>query len=272
MYRGLVSIGAINKGDTAPMNEYMQIIASTNQKQVELLGKVDSGVNEKMALGIANLSTSFNNPAVLKNVMSSIQGGLEKPASPQMEALQFAALSRINPKASLFQMQKMRERPTLEYAKSLLGMLSGASYNEENFAQNIMGGFDVSANIASDIATGFRTKGLEGVDFSKIKGLDIEGGAEKTSAAMNIKVASSKTDNIFADYGDILAQKTEEVIVEFKKWITGATEKMETVLTEADKINKENVDAFGVAVDKFKTGVIDYKTFSGTYNPLLPKI
>jgi len=156
----LRSTGVSTGDDLSAVSEYLQILTELGQEQVMRLGRVDSGINTKMIAAIANLDETFQNPDVLKGVLSSVQAGLMQARTPQVEALQFAALSRLRPNANLFDLELIREAPfaegNTEYLSEFLKTLRGTSGTDENFFRNIRSTLNLpSLNLAQTFGRAF---------------------------------------------------------------------------------------------------------------------
>lgn len=257
MTAGLEKTGAISKGDYSLVPEYLRILAQTSQEQLNTLGKVDVGVNEKMVLGLSQLDESFKNPDVLQGVLNSIRGGLTNAATPQAEALQYSVLSKMNPNASWFDIQKMREQPSPEYLKSVLGELQRMSggVNDEYFT-NIMGMFNTSASIAEKIGMG----DLEAFDqlLPSGKGIKKQLPGRTAGATSTIEEANAKFQNTFAEAGDMLVTKIDGYIKELQTWLSENKETNEKALTFIEALMKYGTPA-GLSVviaDKVTKGAL----------------
>ena len=82
-----------------------------NQRQLLLTGQTNSILNSDIVQNIVKLDNRLQDPTILNQVIQGIQGGLSRPSTPQVEALQYYTLSRINPNANLWEMNLMREDP-----------------------------------------------------------------------------------------------------------------------------------------------------------------
>jgi hypothetical protein len=197
---GLKSTGAMGGSDLAALPEYLQILTSLGQEQISTLGKIDMGVNQKLVVGLSTLDDSFKNPDVLRTVIESVKGGLSGATTPQMEALQYSVLSRMNPGSSFVELQEMREVPSLEYFQAMMEQLRGMSANEEQLVLNVQAAFGGKIGMARKIAEGKITD----VDFTG-KGIkDLKGRGR--GATPELTKSEKEFENTFALTGDKLVK------------------------------------------------------------------
>lgn len=169
--RGLQGIGAIEGQDMSLLGEYLPILVNLQQEQVKLTGETNNEIATKLVTGIASLDESFRNPNVLKNLLPSILAGARTPSTPQVEALQFRALSKLNPGMNLMELEAQRENPTLNYIEDLFTSLRSVSPNQEMFARNIRGTFGLTSTMAIKAARGFGQEGFNLGDFANEAGI-----------------------------------------------------------------------------------------------------
>jgi len=148
--------GMARGNDFSLLGENLQLLVSISQKQLEELGEVNVGVNSKMMQAFATLDTSLKNPDVLRNVFQKIYDGLQQQRTPQMEALAYQALSQVNPQATVYQLQMMKEQPFAEqnqqYLPNLMKIIQQVSGNNaEMFAENFSQFFNTSKTMAAKI-------------------------------------------------------------------------------------------------------------------------
>jgi len=171
---GLRGIGAMEGTDISLLGEYLPILINLQREQLQVTGEVKEGISTDLVAGIASLDDTFKNPDVLKNVLPQIMGGMRNPSTPQVQALQYSILSRLNPNASLTDLQMAQENPTVQQFQATMGRLKGMSGgNRDVLVQNIKGMFGVSATMANRIAGGeidvSEFAGKEGkIDFKRL--------------------------------------------------------------------------------------------------------
>lgn len=90
--------------------EYLKILTEIGQQQLKETGEINQGVNTKMIAALAQ-SSKFQNPEILRTVVSSLYSGFQSAKTPQVEALQFQALSRVMPGAKLWDLELVQENP-----------------------------------------------------------------------------------------------------------------------------------------------------------------
>lgn len=152
--------GRINSKEVRGYAEdYLKILVELNQKQLEVTGQTNTFLNSYVIEGIAGLSKKFEDPTILNKVVTGIYGGLTQAVSPQVEALQYYALSKENPNASIWDMQLMREDPFGEkskgyFANFLEALLATGNDNDAKF--NIQSVFGLSAHQTEELVNGIR--------------------------------------------------------------------------------------------------------------------
>ena len=213
--RALRDSGAIKGSNYSLLPEFLQTLTSLGQQQLETLGEVNQGVNIKMVAGISNLDESFKKPDVLRGVVNNLQGGLTQGQNPQTEALQYSVLSRINPNASLFELQKMREKGLSQedYAQDYLTQLQDISGgSNERFFMNIMSAFGTSASVAEDIGTGFQEGKLKEVLDKSFETGDVGLQGRAASSAPEIVQSTAKFTAQFQQTGKDLVDGMSQII------------------------------------------------------------
>lgn len=237
LVRGLQGVGAIQGQDMSLLGEYLPILVNLQREQVKLTGETNDVMATKLVTGIASLDESFKNPDVLRGVMSSIIGGARTPTTPQVEALQFRALSRLkgNEGMSLLELEAQREDPTnIKYIESLFEQLQGVSPNKEIFARNLKGTFGLSASLALKAAESYGKKGFDLRDFSGEVGLlTPEKRAELATGELKAGTA------LFTEKFETVGQGLIDVIQE----LAGLARKMPEGLEILSKVIKSDTEA-----------------------------
>lgn len=155
------TITNLNKNEEqtrAYLGEYLSILVDVNKEQLNTIGSVDSGINTKMIASLTQLGKEYENPEFLRGVVMSVRQGLTQAQTPQVEALQYAALSKIAPGASLWEMRKMMEDPfgedSQKYLPEFLKSLISISGSKEDAYLNVQSVFGVSGKVAEDLVEG----------------------------------------------------------------------------------------------------------------------
>jgi len=209
--RGLQAIGAMDQ-DTSLLGEYLPLLINIQQEQLKVAGETNNEIATNLVAGIASLDESFKNPDVLRGVLPALMQGFKAPSSPQMEALQFRALSAANPNASLLDLEEMRENPTLKGIGGYLNQLRSVSANKEVFARNIRGSFaGLSTSQARKIAGGFGEDGFDLGDYSGQLGItNLKGRA--IGATGTLDAASANFTQMFETGGQALTNAIDKFI------------------------------------------------------------
>lgn len=162
--------GLSNQEASIRIPEYLKLLTELGQKQVQLLGKVDLKQDTQI---ITSLSKVFANPDVLRTVVTGLDEGLKKSASPQVEALQLQVLQRINPGATLWELEKMKEKGAMqkdylpEMLRSLMKVSGG---NIEDMSRNISNIFfdGMSKSLSEKLVRAFIVAENKGRKFTEV--------------------------------------------------------------------------------------------------------
>lgn len=227
----LRSTGAITGQNLALLPEYLEQLVSLGRDQLATSGRIDSGINVKTVAAISGLDETFKSPTVLGGMMSSIQGGLSQAPTQISGAMQLSALSRMNPGASLWGLEKMRENPLAQgtgYLQSMLSTLQQASGgNEEMFFRNIFAqGLAPSRTMAERLGRGFQQGNLQDVVDAGGLGMNLETRAQE--ATPELRRATVAVENRMAEAGDFLVKKIDKML-----------DKVNSVFTENANIMKQ---------------------------------
>ena len=195
-----------NQDETrAYLGEYLSILVDVNKEQLNTIGSVDSGVNTKMIASLTQLGKEYQNPEFLRGVVMSVRQGLTQAQTPQVEALQYAALSRIAPGASLWEMRKMMEDPfggdSQKYLPEFLKSLIDISGSKEDAYFNVQSAFGVSGKVAEDLVKN-AGKLKTPSQIASVAGFDLK--QESLDATGVLKAATANTDNFFQQNGEKL--------------------------------------------------------------------
>lgn len=227
----LRSTGAITGQNLSLLPEYLEQLVGLGRDQLAISGRIDSGINVKTVAAISGLDETFKSPTVLGGMMSSIQGGLSQAPTQISGAMQLSALSRMNPGASLWELEKMRENPLAQgtgYLQSMLSTLQQASGgNEEMFFRNIFAqGLAPSRTMAERLGRGFQQGNLQDVVDARGLGMSLETRAQ--AATPELRRATVAVENRMAEAGDFLVKKIDKML-----------DKVNSVFTENANIMKQ---------------------------------
>lgn len=150
---GTITESTKNEESTrAYLGEYLSILTDVNKQQLQVLGQVDSGVNTKMIAALTKVGGGFENPEVLKQVINSVYTGLTTAQTPQVEALQYATLSRLAPGKSLWDLRKMMEDPfSSDYMPEMLKSMISISGSKDDAMFNVQSWLGLSGKMTEDL-------------------------------------------------------------------------------------------------------------------------
>lgn len=249
--------------------EYLKILVDLNQQQLEQVGYTNSLVNSEIVQGIAKLDDSFQNPAVLQRVISSLQSGLMNANSPQLEALQFSSLQKIKPNASYFELLKARENPfsaeNAGYLNEYLKDLSSIGTDEEGF-MNVASAFGISNTLAEKIVRGARTKWKNGEifygqDFKNIQN-EYNVAQEAINSTSQMQQLTARTTDLSASIGTPVMNLTSKAT----NVVMGAIEEVVSFLGDSKTGIGAFVSSIGeaeTAVDKFAVTLTNLSSYLG---------
>lgn len=240
MLGSLITAGVSNKEVRAYSEDYLSILVDVNKKQLETLGQTNSALNTKVISQIAGVSRNLRDPQILGKVVSSIQNGLQQADSPQMEALQYYALQKINPNATMWDLQRMKENPFGNESRGYFGqylneLLKTGTGDEVKF--NIQKAFGLSAHQTDSLVNGILkerksnpnfdiNKYLEGIASDKnfdynIGRMGVSGEAHAATPAY--QVLRAQVDNLKMEKGQPILNWATELGSEVLQF---ATEKL----------------------------------------------
>lgn len=243
LVQGLRGRGAMN--DTSTLPEYMQLLTQLGQQQVQLLGKVDMGINTKVISAFADLSTDFKNqPEVLGGIIKSMQGGLGESGNKNIRALQYGVLSRIAPGKSSFQYRKIMEQASVgqgEYyeqyqaeMKDLAGKLGGGNEDRTSaYTAALFGGMSLT-NAEKVAKAKLNFKGIKGagIDMTKMSGEGFGLGTIDKSAAT--------FTNWFEKHGEEVTQFVNTMVEGFGKLVGYSKEVNNNMTSSLTKVNNNS--------------------------------
>ena len=122
----------------AVLSESLQLFTTEASRMVRTTGRVDT---EAIAASIATISKGFGlKGEPLQNIYAAMNQGFQQSSNPAIQAMQFSAMERAMPGASLWQMQMAMTNPleNPKYVKNMLDMLRKTSAGgREGYARNI---------------------------------------------------------------------------------------------------------------------------------------
>lgn len=194
--------------------DYLRILVDLNQQQLEEVGETNASINGGIIASIASLGDKLENPRTLGQIINGLKNGLTQANSPQLEALQYYTLSQINPNASLWDMQRMRENPfakeNLPYMRDyILNLMSIGNEDEAKF--NVMSAFGLTANQTEELINGINTnlkksqgKSIFNVNYGN-KPFNI--GSEASAATSDMQRRTARTEDWMGEKGISLQNK-----------------------------------------------------------------
>ena len=136
----------------ALLPEILQTFTSEATAMMRATGRVDT---EMIAQSISTVGRAFGLTGEPLNIVySAMRQGLQQSTNPAIQALQFSAMERAMPGASLWQMQMAMETPwqNPQYVINMLNQLRTMTGGGEMYARTLMNVFGVSANLANQMA------------------------------------------------------------------------------------------------------------------------
>jgi hypothetical protein len=178
----------------AVLSESLQGYTTEASRMLRITGRVDP---EAIAAAITTVSKGFGiKGEPLQNIFAAMNQGLQQSSNPVIQAMQYSAMSRAMPGASLWKMQTAMENPmeNPQYVANMMDLARKTSAGgQEGYARNLMNLLGISANQADLLANGkyspetfaadkaaFRKTGVGG---DEKRAADLMGALEKASAA-----------------------------------------------------------------------------------------
>ena len=206
-------------GDMSLLPELMEINNRLTQEQSAHLGKIDSGINVRLAAGIAS-NSSFKDPSVIANMISAMDDATRTPANEFTQATQFSVMRQLDPNASLWQLKMMQDEG-IQDPRVLSGLLgrakSATGNNKDRFmleAQAIMPG--MAPKQINEIAGYYfqhgklpSSQGRSSMDVAS-RAYENTGTMERQTADLDEwfgrkgKMANEYLENKMADFGSVM--------------------------------------------------------------------
>ena len=212
LYKDLRASKTIGAGDTYMIPEYLNIANQLNKEQLDRLGRVDTGINNRMIASIAGLNESFKNPEVLRQVVSNVNSGLQNSATPQVEALQFETLAQLHPEMGFYELQKEKEKGMASggYFASFVDKLKTTGFDFPDQVRMSQATFGGSLQINEDLMSG-RIKTEKEFEKAKnrVEGINFEKRSE--DATNRIERSSAERANLFEQAGEKMVDAMDKI-------------------------------------------------------------
>ena len=235
LIKGMRSSGALQGDEIALIPEYLSISNQIAKDQLDRLGSVDIGVNAKMITAMSNMSEKFQNPDVLRGVINSVNQGLIGASTPQMEALQFETLSALNPNASLYQLEEMKEKGSNQpgYLTGMLDRVNQTGFNDEEQMRVVRNMTGLSFGLSREMIQGFKGGKFNEEDWQKQieeqPDFNFGGKARQTTNRFEEKTAFNT--NRFAQAGEKMVDVMDKIVDGMFSILDKVTEMLKTEKT-----------------------------------------
>lgn len=233
-----------NKQARVYSDEYLKILVSLNEKQLESQGEVNTALNGKIIAALSGIDDSMKNPQFLAGALDKFYAGLSNASSPQVEALQYETLSQIAPNASLWQLEKMRQNPleNIDYLRGFIQNLAKRGTGEDlYFNASQIFGFKASDNL-EDLINGILNGNLSNEQieerYKKLQKENIVG--EGQAATSFIEDQNAKWENIYANFGKGIADMLDK---------SGVSDKISKVTKEFEELARGTITLKDVFLD-----------------------
>ena len=218
LYTGLQYAGLGKEKTEALIPDYLKLLTELGQEQLSTLGEVSSGVNTRLIAALSGESR-LQSPEALRTAIQGITRGLSEAPTPQLEALQFRAISKAFPGKSYWDIEKIRQAPLAEgneqylpeYMRSIKSMTSSGT----EFEMAVSAAFKLSPLIAESVVKAFN-KG----DFDQLT-KEIKPGLSQDDILKRATDAVSRFEKAVAEFEDI---KTGEITKGVSDGVSGVVE------------------------------------------------
>lgn len=235
------------KQSIAVLPEILQTFTNEATLMMRTTGRVDSDTIAGTIAALGKGTGLTGEP--LSIVTGALRGGLQQSSDPTIQALQFTAMERAMPGASLWEMEKAMENPFsnpkyMTYMLSQLKTISGGD-NEmyERYLYNVFGASGLTKNLASDLALG----NLKPEDIQK----DIDASKKTGTGGFRGRADASKGElaKVTADWQGAFERtgfvNSEEFAKEFKELLNSLSEGIKTQVENSVK-NQEDIQKIGL--------------------------
>lgn len=235
----------------AYINEYLQTLVQLNRDQLNATGYTNTFLNTQLIATIADVGQAFQNPEILSKVVTSLQAGLKQAATPQVEALQFSTLAQINPNASLWDLEKMRQNPFApenakylpEFLKSIVNISGGGEEAYFNVA-SVFPSLKSSPELVEQLVEAVKSGNFGNIDVALKGAYNLQGEGTRSTGVM--QQLTAKQEDIFAGYGEGLINAFSNVTTEIGK----AIERMESWFGSGSSGNSDSMTQTWKNIDK----------------------
>jgi hypothetical protein len=180
----------------AILPEILQTFAQEGTAMMRATGKVNTAA---IAATVAVVGKQFGfTGETLQTATGALRQGLQQSGNSTIQALQFGAMSRAMPGASLWEMEKSMENPLAnpKYITGFLDQLKGMTGGGEQYARsiyNVFGQYGISRNLADQLSQGQITNEdllTEADRFRKTGAGGFRGRAEGVTGAIETATAT----------------------------------------------------------------------------------
>jgi hypothetical protein len=205
------------------LSESIGLFTTEASRMIRTTGRVDS---EVITASIAAISKGFGlKGEPLQNIYAAMNQGFQQSSNPQIQAMQFSAMERAMPGASLWQMQMAMTNPleNPKYVKNMLDMLRKTSAGgREGYARNIANVLGIDPIMADKLSRGEyspETFAKEAAIFKKTGTGGYTGAAEAVTGATEVAGAALKGETQRLGFNS-----AEAFADELKKLLGGLTD------------------------------------------------
>lgn len=256
--------GMVMQGsDTALLPEYLNTLTQISQQQLQVLGRVDVGINNKTIAAFASLDENLaKQPELIGQVVAQFRTGLGESGNENLKALQYTAISRVMPGRTQAEMQRVMEAAAAGgEAEGFKGMGLEDKYRDEYLrlvkstggsSKNMQGKALRQAELAGSYNLGYQLtdidKAFKGGKLGDRQ--DLVKQASEDYGVGKIQASSAAWSQFFEKNGE----KAVSVIDGF---VSGMT----SILGMEDKVEKMPIDVNNAAksLDNFAKSLKDAK-------------
>lgn len=209
----------IGKGDFTQLTEAVQTLTSLNEQANQQMAKIDTTLNTNLISLLGRSGVEINKIGQYTDPMNR---SITSPGNDFKQAFLFRTLRKMNPNASLFDLQAKQEEGIFgegilqNVVKGLLDMSGGRK--DEKFKQNLSSMLGLQKfQVQNLIEGGFVEDAVSGKSFSMedLKGTssEVKGGA---ATAGTVQVQMAKLNNKLAEWGKGTIDAVERKLNEYK--------------------------------------------------------
>ena len=255
-YAGLQYAGLGKQKTEAFIPEYLKILTELGQKQLETLGKVDYGVNTRVLSVISGAGERLQNPDTARGVLNKLYQGLTSAQTPQVEALQFQALSKAFPGKSLLGLEMIREEPFskdgMKYTEAMMQNIKNYSVSKDDRIRNISNIFGTNLNLSAELSNLFDKPG--GI-FDVQKKLEENKGITEQEVYKRALGAADKFDVLLAKWENVKWGEATTDLINILDKTSSILNKVDKALSAADKVGVGASDIMKYQLGIFSPGI-----------------